>query len=156
MFSNLERLRWLTTHVGPLQVIYGGKAHSRDEGGKALIRHLVELCSSLNDALKIICVEGYDMSWGTSLTSGFDLWLNIPLRPHEASGTSGMKAALNGVHSLSVLDEWWIEGCLEGNAGEATGRGGDLAEDSSAEAASLCDKLELLILAMCYGRPLWL
>ncbi len=153
LFSNLERLLWLTRHVGPLQVIYGGNAHPQDEGGKALIRHIVELGASLNDALKVIYVEDYDMSWGASLTSGVDLWLNTPLRPHEASGTSGMKAALNGVPSLSVLDGWWIEGCLEGITGWAIGHGGDLAEDSSAEAASLYDKLEMLILPMYYGRP---
>lgn len=153
LFTNPERLRWITRHVGPLQVIFGGKAHPRDEGGKAMIRKIVEFASSLNDALKIVYVEDYDMSWGGSLTSGVDLWLNTPQRPHEASGTSGMKAALNGVPSLSVLDGWWIEGCLEGITGWAIGHGGDIAEDSSAEAASLYDKLEMLILPMYYGRP---
>ena len=153
LFTNLERLRWITRHVGPLQIIYGGKAHPRDEGGKAMIRRIAEFASSLNDALKIVYVEDYDMSWGGLITSGVDLWLNTPQRPHEASGTSGMKAALNGVPSLSVLDGWWIEGCLEGITGWAIGHGGEIAEDGPAEAASLYDKLEMLILPMYYGRP---
>jgi starch phosphorylase len=153
LFANLERLRWITRHIGPLQIIYGGKAHPHDEDGKALIRRIVELASSVNDALKVVYVEDYDMSWGASITSGVDLWLNTPQRPHEASGTSGMKAALNGVPSLSVLDGWWIEGCLEGITGWAIGHGGDIAEDSASEVASLYDKLEMLILPMYYGRP---
>ena len=93
------------------------------------------------------------MSLGRLITSGVNLWLNTPQRPHEASGTSGMKAALNGVPSFSVLDGWWIEGCLEGITGWAIGHGGEIAEDSAAESASLYDKLELLILPMFYGRP---
>ena len=153
LFTNLERLRWITRHVGPLQIIYGGKAHPRDEDGKAVIRRIAEFAASLNDALKIVYVEDYDMSWGGLITSGVDLWLNTPQRPHEASGTSGMKAALNGVPSLSVLDGWWIEGCLEGITGWAIGHGGDIAEDAAAEVASLYDKLEMLILPMYYGRP---
>lgn len=153
LFTHLERLRWMTRHVGPLQIIYAGKAHPHDEGGKAIIRRIAEFAASLNDSLKIVYIEDYDMSWGGPITSGVDLWLNTPQRPHEASGTSGMKAALNGVPSLSVLDGWWIEGCLEGITGWAVGHGDGLAEDAAAEATSLYDKLELLILPMYYGRP---
>lgn len=153
LFSNPERLQWIVRHIGPLQVIYAGKAHPRDEGGKALIRRIFEVAASLNHSLKIVYVEDYDVTWGKLITSGVDLWLNTPQRPHEASGTSGMKAALNGVPSLSVLDGWWIEGCLEGTTGWAIGHGAEVPEDTSAEVASLYDKLELVILPMFYGRP---
>lgn len=87
------------------------------------------------------------------MTAGVDLWLNTPQRPYEASGTSGMKAALSGVPSFSVLDGWWIEGCLEGVTGWAIGHGGEASEDSASEAASMYDKLETLIAPMFYGRP---
>ena len=153
LFSNPDRLRWIVSHVGPLQVIYGGKAHPRDEPGKDEIRHVFEAAAKLNHNLRIVYVEDYDLAWGHLITSGVDLWLNTPQRPHEASGTSGMKAALNGVPSLSVLDGWWIEGCLEGTTGWAIGHGDELAEDATAEVASLYDKLELVILPMFYGRP---
>jgi starch phosphorylase len=86
------------------------------------------------------------------MTSGVDLWLNTPQRPQEASGTSGMKAALNGVPSLSVLDGWWIEGCLEGVTGWAIGPDDDLPHDSSEERTSLYHKLESVIVPMYYGR----
>jgi len=86
------------------------------------------------------------------MTAGVDLWLNTPQRPYEASGTSGMKAALNGVPSLSILDGWWIEGCLEGVTGWAIGHGGEAAEDSASEAASMYDKLESLIVPMFYRQ----
>ena len=92
------------------------------------------------------------MTWGSRMTSGVDLWLNTPQRPYEASGTSGMKAALNGVPSLSILDGWWIEGCLEGVTGWAIGHGGEAAEDSASEAASMYDKLESLIVPMFYRQ----
>lgn len=92
------------------------------------------------------------MRWAQLLTSGVDLWLNTPLRPYEASGTSGMKAALNGVPSLSVLDGWWIEGNMEGTTGWAIGHANGV-EEPSAEIASLYDKLERIIIPMFYGRP---
>ena len=152
LLSNPDRLQWLARHIGSLQIIYGGKAHPRDEDGKAMIQHVLEAAARLNDTIRIVYVEDYDLQWGGLLASGADLWLNTPQRPFEASGTSGMKAALNGVPSLSVLDGWWIEGCLEGITGWAIGHA-DLPEDAAAEASSLYDKLELLILPMFYGRP---
>ena len=94
------------------------------------------------------------MRWAQLITSGVDLWLNTPLRPQEASGTSGMKAALNGVPSLSILDGWWIEGHAEGATGWAIGPESDRPEVSAEDSASLNDKLELTILPMFYGRPL--
>ena len=153
LFSNPERLRSIATHIGPLQVVYAGKAHPRDEDGKAMIRHVFEAARLLKDSVRIVYLEDYDMRWGQLMTGGVDLWLNTPHRPYEASGTSGMKAALNGVPSLSVLDGWWVEGCVEGATGWAIGREKDQAEDHQAEIASLYDKLELTIVPMFYGRP---
>ena len=153
LFSNLDRLRWIARNVGPLQLIYSGKAHPRDEGGKAMIRRVFEAAVSLKDAVPTVYLEDYDMKWGQLLCSGVDLWLNTPKRPTEASGTSGMKAALNGVPSLSVLDGWWLEGHVEGKTGWAIGRDGELIDDPTTEAASLYDKLELVILPMFYGQP---
>jgi glycogen phosphorylase len=107
LFTDPERLRSISHRVGPLQILYAGKAHPRDEGGKALIRHVFQMAASLNsDAIRIIYLENYDAALASVMTSGVDLWLNTPQRPQEASGTSGMKAALNGVPSLSVLDGW--------------------------------------------------
>ena len=112
--------------VGPLQIIYGGKAHPNDAPGKALIRDLFEVRKQLQGAIQLVYVENYDMEWAKWLTSGVDLWLNTPQRPLEASGTSGMKAVLNGVPSLSVLDGWWVEGHVEGKTGWAIGHGGGI------------------------------
>jgi len=155
LFADPERLRAIAQRVGPLQILYAGKAHPRDEGGKALIRHVFQMAASLNsDAIKIIYLENYDVALARVMTSGVDLWLNTPQRPQEASGTSGMKAALNGVPSLSVLDGWWIEGCLEGLTGWAIGRDDDIPRDSFEEHTSLYHKLESVILPMYYGRPL--
>ena len=153
LFSNLDRLRWITRHIGPLQIVYGGKAHPKDDGGKALIRRVFEAGAQLSGDVSVAYVEDYGLTWGSLMTAGVDLWLNTPQRPYEASGTSGMKAALSGVPSLSVLDGWWIEGCLEGVTGWAIGHGGETSEDSASEAASMYDKLETLIVPMFYRRP---
>ncbi len=152
LFSDLNRLRRIAHEIGPLQIVYGGKAHPQDGGGKALIRHVFEASQQLKDTIQIVYVEDYDMRLAQLLTSGVDLWLNTPLRPYEASGTSGMKAALNGVPSLSVLDGWWIEGNMEGITGWAIGHANEL-EDVSVELASLYDKLERVIVPLFYGRP---
>jgi starch phosphorylase len=152
LFANPDRLKWITTQVGPLQVIFAGKAHPHDEEGKAMIRRVFESAAELKDNIHAVYIPDYDMRWGQWMTSGVDVWLNTPQRPYEASGTSGMKASLNGVPSLSVLDGWWIEGCIEGATGWAIG-GGNRSEDYIAEVASLYDKLELVILPMFYGRP---
>lgn len=153
LFSNPERLRSIATHIGSMQVVYAGKAHPRDEEGKAMIRHVFEAARLLGDYVRIVYIEDYDMRWGQLMTGGVDLWLNTPHRPYEASGTSGMKAALNGVPSFSVLDGWWVEGCVEGSTGWAIGHEKDQIEDHQAEIASLYDKLEMTIVPMFYGRP---
>ena len=153
VFTNIQRLRWISRMVGPLQIIYGGKAHPNDSPGKSLIRELFEIRAQLEGAIQLVYVENYDMEWAKLLTAGVDLWLNTPQRPLEASGTSGMKATLNGVPSLSVLDGWWVEGHVEGKTGWAIGAGGSEPEDAVAEANSLYEKLEAAILPMYYGQP---
>ncbi len=153
-FTDLDRLRRIVRTVGPLQVIYGGKAHPADEGGKALIRRVFEAAAALGDTLRVIYLPEYDLGLAKFLCAGVDVWLNTPHQPEEASGTSGMKAALNGVPSLSILDGWWIEGHLEGTTGWAIGEEDGRASDPAREAASLYDKLEYVILPLFYGRPL--
>jgi starch phosphorylase len=104
------------------------------------------------DVIRTVYVENYDMRWGRLITSGVDLWLNNPMRPQEASGTSGMKAALNGVPSFSVVDGWWAEGHIEGVTGWSIGSN-EIAEDQAIELGNLYDKLEREIVPMFYGRP---
>jgi len=152
IFTDLERLKSIASTVGPIQVIYGGKAHPRDEGGKAIIRNVFNAAKSLADSLRVVYVENYDWHWGQLITSGVDVWLNNPRRPEEASGTSGMKAALNGVPSFSVLDGWWIEGHIEGVTGWAIGDA-EIKPDPMSELATLYDKLERTILPLYYGSP---
>jgi starch phosphorylase len=153
LFSDPERLRAITREVGPIQIIFAGKAHPRDEFGKALIRKLFESQELLKDSVRIVFLEGYDMALAKLLCAGVDIWLNTPQKPQEASGTSGMKAALNGVPSLSVLDGWWIEGCIEGVTGWSVGGGPGIESDLGMEAASLYDKLEKVILPLYYLWP---
>jgi starch phosphorylase len=117
ILRDTERLAAIARLFGGIQIVFGGKAHPRDTDGKAMIQHIVGAAHGLSGTVDIVYIENYDMSWGASLTSGADLWLNTPRPPNEASGTSGMKAALNGVPSLSVMDGWWIEGALDGFTG---------------------------------------
>ncbi|MGE5307374.1 MAG: alpha-glucan family phosphorylase [Alphaproteobacteria bacterium] len=153
LFTDLERLKNISRQSGPLQLIYAGKAHPRDEGGKSIIRRIFEAAAALANDVRVVYLENYDMALGKLVCSGVDLWLNTPLRPLEASGTSGMKAALNGVPSLSVLDGWWIEGHIEGVTGWSIGDSIGFENDSAAEAISLYDKLEKTILPLFYNEP---
>jgi starch phosphorylase len=151
LLHDLDRLRAIARNVGPFQVIYSGKAHPQDGGGRAAIRRIFEAAAELGSRVPIVYVENYDLHRARYLTSGVDLWLNTPLPPEEASGTSGMKAALNGVPSLSVLDGWWIEGHIEGVTGWAVEPGPGSPRDPAA--AALYDKLERVILPMFYREP---
>jgi starch phosphorylase len=153
LFTDLDRLKSLSHHVGPLQLIYAGKAHPRDEGGKAIIRRIFEAAAVLANDVRVVYLENYDMALGKLVCSGVDVWLNTPLRPQEASGTSGMKAALNGVPSLSILDGWWVEGHIEGVTGWSIGDSIGLENDSEAEAISLYEKLENSVLPVFYNEP---
>jgi starch phosphorylase len=151
LFSDLNRLKRIARQVGPLQIVCGGKAHPRDEGGKAMIRKIFEAAKALSDTIPVVYLEEYDMALAKYLCAGVDLWLNTPQKPDEASGTSGMKAALNGVPSLSVLDGWWIEGHVEGATGWSIGDEWEPESDPSKEIASLYDKLDLIV-PMFYER----
>jgi starch phosphorylase len=153
LLRDLERLRSIALRLGPFQVIYSGKAHPQDKSGREAIRHVFEAAGRLAGRVPIVYVEDYDLHRARFLTAGVDLWLNTPQRPQEASGTSGMKAALNGVPSLSVLDGWWLEGHIEGVTGWSIGHDDNGPSDPAVEAASLYEKLESLILPMFYGRP---
>jgi glycogen phosphorylase len=153
LLSDPRRLKEIASKTGRLQVVYAGKAHPEDQAGKELIKRIFDAIPSLRNAIKIVYLQNYDLELGKLLTSGVDVWLNTPQPPLEASGTSGMKAALNGVPSLSVLDGWWIEGCIEGVTGwsiEAKGGGADEVENHSRDAASLYDKLEQVVLPLFY------
>jgi starch phosphorylase len=152
LFSDLNKLRAIRERTGPFQLVFGGKAHPRDEEGKAVIRRVFQAAEALKDCIPVVYIENYDLRWARLLTSGVDLWLNTPHRPFEASGTSGMKAALNGVPSLSIRDGWWLEGHFEGVTGWAIGYDED-PEDHEIEIASLYDKLERTILPLFYTRP---
>jgi starch phosphorylase len=148
----------------PLQIVFAGKAHPRDLGGKQLIEKVFAGAAALQSAgVKVVYLENYDMTLGRLITSGVDVWLNNPVKPLEASGTSGMKAAINGVPSLSTLDGWWVEGLVPDVVGweidddaYAFGGGkqsGDDAKHRAHAAKSIYDTLETKILPLYYDRP---
>jgi starch phosphorylase len=154
LFTDLERLRAIARRH-PLQIVLAGKAHPRDEEGKQCIAHLHAALHALAPEIQGVFLPNYDMALAQILIPGVDVWLNTPRRPLEASGTSGMKAALNGVPSLSVLDGWWIEGCVEGVTGWAIGGGPDSAADGDVD--SLYDQLEHAVLPLFHGeRAAWI
>ncbi len=103
--------------TGPIQIIYAGKAHPQDQPGKDVIQHIFQIKEQLKQSIKIVYLENYDFEMAQKMISGVDIWLNTPQVPMEASGTSGMKAALNGIPMLSIPDGWWIEGHIEGITG---------------------------------------
>ena len=145
MFTDPERLLKIASEAGGLQILYAGKAHPADEPGKALIHSVIETAGRLsNDMLRVVYLENYAWDLGALLTAGVDVWVNTPRRPYEASGTSGMKAALNGVPSLSILDGWWIEGWIEGTTGWAIEDGANDAE----EADHLYNKLQNVVVPL--------
>lgn len=153
LFTDTERLKNISSKAGRLQVIYAGKAHPQDMGGKELIRRIFQAKESLSKDIKITYLENYSIELGKMMTSGVDLWLNTPQSPLEASGTSGMKAAVNGVPSISVLDGWWIEGHIEGVTGWAIGENGrapQAASERANDAFSLYDKLEQIVAPLFY------
>jgi starch phosphorylase len=153
LFADLDRLRQIARAAGPIQVIYAGKAHPRDDGGKEQIRRIFEAAVALKREVSVVYLEEYDMALARLLCAGTDVWLNTPLKPQEASGTSGMKAAINGVPSLSILDGWWLEGCLEGVTGWAIGEDGGKPSDPVREANSLYEKLETVVAPLFYRQP---
>ena len=157
ILADLDRLRQIAKNAGAFQIIYAGKAHPNDGGGKDIIRHIFQAKKALRKTVPTVFLDNYDLDLGGKMTSGVDLWLNTPQFPLEASGTSGMKAALNGVPSLSILDGWWVEGHIEGVTGWSIGESrrvaaAAVATDNAAEAESLYSKLEGVILPMYYNE----
>jgi starch phosphorylase len=153
-----QRLERIAREVGPLQLIYGGKAHPSDEEGRRSIRQIHQLADRMKSDVSIVFLPGYDMEVCGRLVAGCDVWLNTPIPPLEASGTSGMKAALNGVPSLSILDGWWVEGCQEGVTGWAIGTDGDghhlpAEQRDRVHAEALYDKLERVVAPCYYSAP---
>ena len=147
-----ERLIEIANSIGGLQILMAGKAHPADNAGKALIRDIFSVAAKLESSkLRIVYLENYDWDLGEQLTNGVDVWLNTPLRPYEASGTSGMKAALNGVPSLSVLDGWWVEGCAENITGWAI----ENSEDEAVESERVYNKLEYTVAPLFADKAAW-
>ena len=146
VFSDLERLR--SIGADRIQFVFSGKAHPKDEGGKQLIRDIFASAGEVAEDIPVAFIENYDMATGLAMTSGVDIWLNNPIRPLEASGTSGMKAAMNGVPNCSILDGWWPEGCEHGVNGWAIGHSEDERDDAR-DAENIYNVLEHEVL------PLW-
>jgi glycogen phosphorylase len=154
LIADPERLRGIVQRAGPVQIIYAGKAHPNDAGGKELIQRIFRLKQELRGAVRVAYLPNYDIELARLICGGVDVWVNTPEPPLEASGTSGMKAALNGVPSLSVLDGWWIEGHIEGVTGWSIGEHGVPAEeqDASSHGTLLYDKLESVVLPTFYNE----
>jgi starch phosphorylase len=154
LFTDLERLREIARRW-PFQVVMAGKAHPRDGDGKRLIERLHADIRQLAGAVPAAYLPNYDMALARELVAGVDVWLNTPLPPLEASGTSGMKAALNGVLNFSVLDGWWIEAWIEGRTGWAIGDSQFAGHER--DALDLYSKLETLILPLYHdNRAGWI
>lgn len=152
LLNDVEHLNRMAEKQGPLQIVYAGKAHPNDDRGKEIIREIFAAREKLSPNVSLVYLENYGLSLAACLTSGVDLWLNTPEAPLEASGTSGMKAAVNGVPSLSILDGWWIEGHIEGVTGWSIGDQQALPSvpDGEKDAQNLYRKLESVILPLYY------
>jgi len=163
LLSNIAKLKDIAEKVGDIQIVFAGKAHSQDNTGKRLIQRTIEIANKINSEdckIKIVFLENYDMRIAKLMVAGCDIWLNTPQRPYEASGTSGMKAALNGVPQFSTLDGWWIEGCIENVTGWSIGPhpqdpGFKIDSDINDEANDLYFKLEQIIPIFYGNREKW-
>jgi glycogen phosphorylase len=156
LFNNIERLRTIAKQH-KIQIIYAGKAHPHDGAGKDIIRHIFKSMKDLAGSIEVCYVADYDIELAKMLVSGVDVWLNTPMRPHEASGTSGMKAAMNGVPHFSVLDGWWLEGHIEKVTGFSIGEHPrDPSDDDLDDTEDMYRKLEYVILPRFYNeRDKW-
>lgn len=158
-FQDVERLRQIAREKGPIQIVFAGKTYPNDPHGNELIREVFKAQAALAKDLHVAYLQNYNLALGRLMTAGVDIWLNTPQPPMEASGISGMKSALNGVPSLSAVDGWWLEGCIEGVTGwSIDDEEGDLSSvrDMRFAAASLYRKLEEQVLPTFYGnQSLW-
>nr|MDQ2730814.1 alpha-glucan family phosphorylase [Armatimonadota bacterium] len=154
LFRDLERLAKIGN--GKLQVIYAGKSHPKDGGGKDVIHNIIQGARELAGKVTVVYLQNYEMALALKIVAGVDVWLNTPMRPREASGTSGMKATHNGVPNFSVLDGWWIEGHVEGMTGWSIGSSPietDLSQNNEAEdIEDLYSKLERVLIPLYYKR----
>ncbi|HZJ41123.1 MAG TPA: alpha-glucan family phosphorylase [Candidatus Saccharimonadales bacterium] len=155
LLSDIEKLISISNNVGKIQIVYAGKAHPGDVGGKKLVAELSAIIKKYQPQIKIIFLEGYDTDISKLMTAGVDLWVNTPLPPNEASGTSGMKAAHNGVPQLSTFDGWWREGYIRGKTGwtiwgNKITSAGDV---DYKDALSLYNLLEKEIIPLYYNNP---
>jgi len=163
IFSDIRRLKNIN-ETGRIQLVFSGKAHIKDDIGKNHIEQICNHSERLRDLIKIAYLENYDASLASKLVAGADLWLNTPMRPLEASGTSGMKAAYNGAINFSSLDGWWVEGCIEGVNGWAIGSQRyvcdhmktnsvrEMEEQHEQDLNDLYDKLRYVIIPLYYNK----
>ncbi len=160
IFSDIQRLNKIADTQGKMQLIFAGKAHPNDYAGKAMIKHIFSLRQKLSKNINMVFLENYDMELSKRLVSGVDIWLNTPMRPYEASGTSGMKASHNGVVNFSVLDGWWLEGYIENVTGWSIGPRITEPEyecDNNCDIKDIYGKLEKEIIPMYYyDREKWI
>ena len=157
IFNNFNRLIDISRKYGKIQLVFSGKAHPEDGPGKELIRKIIQISQQLRGEIEVVYLENYNIDLAKKMVSGVDLWLNTPKKPQEASGTSGMKAAHNGIPSLSILDGWWIEGCIEGFTGWSIGSVPDIESSDQEDAASLYDKLQNIVIPTYYNnRGKWI
>ncbi len=159
LISDIPKLTRIAENAGPIQIVYAGKAHPKDASGKESIRKIVGTAKKLSGKVKMVYIPNYDIAIGKMMVAGVDLWLNTPRRPFEASGTSGMKAAHNGVPQFSTLDGWWLEGCIENITGWAIGpeKTAQQESDDEIDRRDLYEKLEEWILPKYYhDRDNWI
>jgi len=156
LLRDLDRLRRIVNDPSrPVQFVFAGKAHPADDPGKHMIQELYRVIKDAGLSGRMVFLEDYDMNVARHLVQGVDVWLNTPRRPHEASGTSGQKAVVNGVLNFSVLDGWWRE-AYNGSNGWAIGDESAFSDESEQDAAdtnSLFDTLENEIVPRYYDRP---
>ncbi len=159
LISDIERLKQITEKVGSIQIIYAGKAHPKDHSGKESLKKIYNAIKQFDDKIKMTYIHNYDIAIAKMMVSGVDIWLNTPRRPMEASGTSGMKAAHNGIPQFSTLDGWWIEGCIENITGWSIGsrKSNEKESDDDADRNDLYSKLESWIIPKFYNdRDNWI
>jgi starch phosphorylase len=160
LISDTDRLVEISKRSGPIQIIYSGKAHPKDYSGKEAIKKISDAIKEVKDKIKIVFIPNYDIAIAKMMISGVDIWLNTPQRPNEASGTSGMKAACNGIPQFGTLDGWWIEGCIENITGWSIGP--EKIEDKHSsddliDSEDLYEKLENAIMPKFYtDRDSWI
>lgn len=156
LFHDMEELIKIHNEVGKMQIIYAGKAHPSDDNGKEMILEIHKLIEKYKNDINIVFLDNYDMDIAKILIPGVDIWLNTPLPPNEASGTSGMKAAHNGVPHFSTLDGWWLEGFINRKTGWAIGERRDTLEPkelNKEDATDLYYRLKYRILPRYYNNP---